>query len=273
MWAVKYATVREEPGDGTKVLDVPTHGIVELLGEQREISYGGNPTVWVKISYRDFTGWVYREHLEEYQALYPHNEVEIADQTPKPDDLEQYFYYEGDVKYNMCGQLCVAWILGIPVKEILDSWKVGSHSFYERIFMGANDKGTTDYDLNNLLSLYEFETPCVTFKNGLLDPVAGRELVTPRRMDKMLETHHLIASVSISRVDGNLREPSSKTALHWVVVNQVVADGVDRGFVELYNPAPNRMQLYSWNEFITSAGSPYGLWVLRRSPRVITPIF
>jgi hypothetical protein len=62
-------------------------------------------------------------------------------------------------------------------------------------------------------------------------------------------------------------------ALHWVVVDRIVADGVNRGFMELYNPAPNRVQLYSWDEFIKSAGSPYGLWVPRQVPRQVRNVF
>jgi hypothetical protein len=270
LWAVGYAPLRDAPGAGHKYLDIPTHALVDNTGEQVETMYGGQNTLWLKVTYRGKTGWAYAGFFEDYEEHYPIAEVEIENQTPETDDLAQYFYYEGDEKNNMCGQLSVAWILGIPVMQILDRWKVGSPPFYARIFGGKADRGTSADDLDNLLDLYGIETPCLRFGNGLTDPLLERPLVTPRRMEKMLETHQLIASVHIDTISGNLR---GSGALHWVVVDRIVADGVNRGFMELYNPAPNRVQLYSWDEFIKSAGSPYGLWVPRQVPRQVRNVF
>ncbi len=266
MWTTGQAPLRQTAGTGQKLLNIPPRTVVDFSEEEVEITYQGKNTTWLKVTYRDKTGWSYASFFEKHEERYPDDEVQIDNKTPNTDDFEQYFYYEGRVKHNMCGQLCVAWILGKPVVEVLESWKVGSPPFYLRIFGGLADRGTNTNDLDNLFSQFDFQTPCLRFGTGLKDPVLGRPLVTPRRMEKKLETHQLISSVHMDRGNGNLRGGG---ALHWVVVDRVIPNGVDRGFVELYNPAPNRVQLYSWSEYIKSAGSPYGVWVPRRQARVL----
>jgi hypothetical protein len=53
-----------------------------------------------------------------------------------------------------------------------------------------------------------------------------------------------------------------------VVLDKVIPDGINRGWVEIYNPFPNKRQMYSFNEFIKSckAEGYTGLWVSRTLP-------
>jgi len=39
----------------------------------------------------------------------------------------------------------------------------------------------------------------------------------------------------------------------------VVQERMGRGLVYVYNPFPNREEVYSWREFAASAMSPYGV--------------
>jgi hypothetical protein len=74
----------------------------------------------------------------------------------------------------------------------------------------------------------------------------------------LLENGSVIASVNIDSSTGLLR---GSGALHWVAVTKITAERNGLGFVELYNPAMNRIECYSWLEFINSARQPYGVYV------------
>ncbi len=81
----------------------------------------------------------------------------------------------------------------------------------------------------------------------------------------MLTTHYLIAAIRIDSVAGNL---GGGRVGHWVVLDKVFPEGINRGWVEIYNPFPNKRQEYSYSEFIKSceAESWTGLWVNRNPP-------
>lgn len=68
----------------------------------------------------------------------------------------------------------------------------------------------------------------------------------------------MITSVNINSNTDLLR---GSGVLHWVVVTKVTAERNGLGFVEVYNTAMNRIECYSWLEFINSARQPYGVYV------------
>ena len=121
-------------------------------------------------------------------------------------------------------------------------------------------RGTNTAELDSMLEVYGYPTPSQRLDAGLRDPLLARPVVTPGRMAAVLAEHRAIVGVKINKSTGDLR-PSG--ILHWVVVESVIPDGVNRGWVELYNPFPNRMQRYSWAEFVVSMGAPYGILVRR----------
>ena len=67
-----------------------------------------------------------------------------------------------------------------------------------------------------------------------------------------------VASVNIDGSTGLLR---GSGVLHWVVLTKISPERNGLGLVELYNPAMNRIECYSWQEFINSAHQPYGVYV------------
>ena len=78
----------------------------------------------------------------------------------------------------------------------------------------------------------------------------------------MLEKYYLIAGVKIDLNSGKLR---GQGIGHWVVLDKIVPNGINGGWVELYNPFPNKRQEYSYDEFIKSCGGPSwsGVWIKR----------
>jgi len=81
-------------------------------------------------------------------------------------------------------------------------------------------------------------------------------------MNKMLINKYLIAGVKIDKFSGKLR---GQGVGHWVVLDKITPNEINGGWVELYNPFPNKRQEYSYVEFIKSCSGPSwnGVWVKR----------
>ena len=87
-------------------------------------------------------------------------------------------------------------------------------------------------------------------------------------MQKMLETHYLIAGVRIKSTDKFTGRLSGGGTGHWVVVDKITTNGKNdgcQGWVEIYNPFPNKRQEYAFDEFMTSFAGQLGVWVKRKS--------
>ena len=98
---------------------------------------------------------------------------------------------------------------------------------------------------------------------ALYEPHIKRSRYTIKGIQRLLETGSVIVSVSI---DGNSGQLRGSGVLHWVAVTKVTPERNGLGFVELYNPAMNRIECYSWLEFINSARQPYGVYVPKEQP-------
>jgi hypothetical protein len=235
-----------------KITDLFERTVVEATGQKREpyeeVRYVTENNV--------FTGWVHEEDLEDYVENYPRDCVVIFNQTPYPNDFEQYFIYNGAKQVNACGELCVAFVLGISLQELLENWQVKAPSFWKRIFSGGRARGTASSELREMFDIYaQANQELVT---ALYEPHAKRSRYTIKGMQRLLGTGSVIASVSIDNNSGLLR---GSGILHWVAVTKVTAERNGLGFVEVYNPAMNRIEVYSWLEFVNSARQPYGVYV------------
>lgn len=262
-WTISYAPLRNEP-NGTKILDIPGGAVVVTTGEAAEVESNGNIVRWEKVTYRGKTAWVHAGYLEDLIEKFPAYEVEIATATDDETDAAQYMVLNGDVKYNMCGQLCVAFISGDDVITFVEKWKTAAPVYYNWTIAGDRDQPTGIDVLNSMLKVYGYRTntdDIINFTTGLTDPLVGFKS-SPGRFQKMLENYYLIACVKIDRITGKLRPQGIG---HWVVVDKVQPNGINGGWVELYNPFPNKRQEYSYDEFIISCSTPYwcGLWVKR----------
>lgn len=266
-WCIKATPLYEKPG-GKKQNNIflSVNSIYDVTGDQQIFAN----KLWSEVKFIDRNeierqGWIQDVYLEDYiedpnskgfEVLIPHP---TADST----DAAQYMKWENDARYaNMCGELCVAFIVGEDIETFLTKWKQMDGTLYKLII--PVDRPTGPDEVNNMLKVYGYPSKYITFQAGLTDADTGLRK-TPGRFQKMLATHYLIAAVRIDSVAGNIGEGKIG---HWVVVDKVLSEGINRGWVEIYNPFPNKRQVYSFDEFIRSCEAEQitGLWVNRTLP-------
>jgi len=225
-------------------MDIPLGALVEATGAQVTTSQSGQDILWSEIAYRDQSGWIYDVYLEDYGQKFPADEVHIEHPTPDPFDAAQYMLLDGGVKHNMCGELCVAFIGGDDIDTFLNKWKEKAPNYYQWAVGDDSDKTTNVDALDSMLSVYGNAVPGLHFDAGLRDPLIGFK-ISPSRLKNMLASYYLIAAVQIDLVSGRLR---GEGVDHWVVLDKVVPNGINGGWVEIYNPFPNRREEYSYDE-------------------------
>jgi len=265
-WCIKFTPLYNGPGGKKQNINLSVNHIYDVTGNQ-EI-FRGMPWTEIKFVDRDEVarqGWVQDVYLEDYvdDPVSKGFEVDIPNPTADSTDAAQYMKWESDSKYvNMCGELCVAFIAGDGIETFLNKWKQMDGSFYHLII--PKDRGTSADEVNNMLKVYGYPDKYIDFEAGLTDADIGKK-VSPGRFQNMLATHYLIAAVRIDSIAGNIGEGRVG---HWVVVDKVVSDGINRGWAEIYNPFPNKRQVYSYDEFIRSCKAEgwTGLWVNRTLP-------
>jgi hypothetical protein len=261
-WTVTQARLRDAPG-GNLLCEMPFGSLIHATGQTSQITYSGQPTTWAEVIYqtsqRTYKGWTYAPFIEAYDIHDHQPVVEIQHQTENPQDAAQYMQWLGKTQYNLCGELCVCYIAQASLGSMLTEWEAKAPSVWNSVFYGGKARTTGLPDLTSMLAVYDLPAP-IRLDAGLLDPILGRALVTPARMEKWLMTHQAIVGVKIETTFGRLK-PSGVG--HWVVLNSVYPHGINNGAVEIYNPFTNLMEGYSWGEFIQSMSAPLGLWVAR----------
>lgn len=238
-----------------KIMDVPPGAVVIHTGrtEPGAIEY-------MEIDYATHRGWVYSGYLDPYIESLPKDCVKTDLHTPDASDPEQFVHYNGARQVNMCGQFCAAYVLGIPLEMVLDKWEQKQPTLWTRIFGRKNGAkvagGTSPADLIALFSAFDLKAKDLTAE--MTDPILKRSRYTTSRLASLTKSKWVIASVNIDGGTGRLRGAG---VLHWVVVNAVQDERIGYGGVEIYNPFPNRIEYYSWTEWIASARQPYGVIV------------
>lgn len=271
--------------NGIKRFDLACGALVEPTGQQRNLTINGFDSLWTEVQHTDgngavTSGWVNDAYLEDYVEPFPNAEVVIPNPTPELHDAAQYMLVGGKQKFNLCGELCVAFIVGEDIDTLIAKWKTAAPDFFNSILAGDRDKPTGPEDLRSILSAYGYSADngqVISFKAGLTDPLVGFG-PTQGRIGRLLETHFLVALVTINSHGKLIRKPEDsstkrgknrpvveKGISHWVVVDRITPNGINAGRVELYNPFHNRRQEYSFNEFYKSCSSPAwsGWWVER----------
>jgi hypothetical protein len=240
-----------------KIMDLYERTVVESTGQQKDIYEEVRYITESGVT----TGWMYRADLEDYFENYPRDCVVILNQTPNPNDFEQYFIFNGVKQVNACGELCVAYILGISLQELLENWQVKLPAFWRSIFGSGRARGTGSGELRQMFDIYAQENMELT--SALYEPHIKRSRYTIKGMRRLIDNGSVIVSVNIDGATGLLR---GSGILHWVVVTKITPERNGLGLVELYNPAMNRIECYSWQEFINSARQPYGVYVPDPTP-------
>ena len=243
MWTNYNATV--------KVCDLLTDSVLidtyERVGDYAKVIFRATS---------DFVGWVYRGHLEEITYALPNNVVNIPRQTNSLQDAAQYILDVDGVKFNLCGELCIASILERDFQVLLDKWKAGDLGLFERLYK-YRSQPTSATDLMNILKFYHCGVQ--SLPDALLEPKTGNTILTTQRLANLIANGwHPIVGVSIETVHGKLR---TKGTRHWVAVEAVTGNGVDDGWVDIYNPFSNNVERREWEVFKNSVGVPIGVLV------------
>jgi hypothetical protein len=262
--------------DDDYVGDLPMHTIVTVPENQRKFT-DDEGTSWAEVSYtfpsgEEILGWVKDGLLEDVIENFTNAEVNIPHPTKDPTDAAQYMVWEGDVKRNMCGELCIAFIVGDDIETLLTKWKENDKlNYYISLVAKGKDNALWASHLIAILEVYGYREVskdlifsaggCIKYKDGLQDPTRSF-LISPGRLKEMLKTHYLIAHV---RQTGSGNFVESGGFGHWIVVDKIEPYGVGRGKIEIYNPYYNKREEHSYVEFRKSCGNS-GYWVNRTPP-------
>lgn len=257
--------VRTTPIVGVEVGKLPKYAKVYVLAESM-IEHAGKPVLFFEIVYlktktSHIQGWVYAGYLEPYYEKFESGLVKIKNQTPNLNDAAQYLVWMNNTQYNLCGHISVCYCAGwdADVEDFLDLLKSKKLSFITRVFPKWRGAGTSDYDLDVMLSMFDYKLPTQKISEALYDSVAGRVLLTPGRMSDILKGNRVIYSVRINTQTGKLARSG---ALHWIVLEEVIPDEF-RGAVRMFNPFCNKTEWYAWEQLVESGGTPYGRVVPR----------
>ena len=245
--------------DGEKMLVLPERAIVEADGWSEMFSFGYLTIEREMVTYRTvsrtYAGFVYVGFLEGYTEALPKNCVQIGSATADPNDAEQYALIHGVRQVNLCGELCAAYLLGVSLEDVLAEWQRAEPKIYQSVFNLFSSKqarGTGAAEVQSMLAA--FERYSVSLASVLTDPILAKARYTVSGLKAI--AGRAVASVRMDKWTGRLK-PSG--VLHWVVVTDVIPERTGYGGVEVYNPFPNRIEIYSWAEFTASAGVPIGV--------------
>jgi hypothetical protein len=210
-----------------------------------------------------YVGYVPVEYIEPFvPSLYHYDVIKIRDATPVLSDFAQNLIYRGNIQFNLCGEFSVLYCTenyDIYIEDWLDTWAMKSPSVFNRIFYGGKGRTTGISDLVSMLHTFDgypenFELLSNHFKK--LDKI----LFTPYKIQETLKNNRMIIGCKIESRFGRLRP---KGIPHWVVVENIIPESRG-GILDIYNPASNSVEAYTYDAFIESVSKvPYGILVPR----------
>lgn len=241
------APLYKDESRSVKHLDIPLYARFEVLSP---ISVNGLWQVEYVSNGKTLIGYIEDRFMEWYEQGMPNEIVDIESlQTPELNDAQQYIFWDGIKQTNMCGEMCVADVLKIPLIDVLTKWRTVDPPFYKRIFPSGKKATGTIHD--DIIKMY-----------GLFGHTARRinlPKYTPRIFSELVKNSNgVTVSVHLNTQTGAL---NGGGVLHWVNVLEVVTERLDMGHVLIYNPFGNAHEWYSWREFLATTRSPYGVIV------------
>ncbi len=237
--------------------------------------------IWHEVSLYKFNkelhGWFRGELIDEYIFPNQDNDPSVASNAqnvfdlsqplvriPADPEIDQALALKSAAQYidiksvvgstkrhfNLCGEFCVASLLGSDIMPVLMSWKAKEP--HALPILNNVNRGTTPSELLTLLNLYGW--------NGV--PYQYSSTVTPtspkRLKDLLLSGKKVISGVTIT--------PGGKVSIkggicHWVILEDAIPVGND-GWIRLYNPFMNREEVYTFDTYIAAVSKfPIGLWL------------
>jgi hypothetical protein len=298
----------QQPDKSFNVL--PKYTVVNILKSSQVMPGDSESSSWSGIVYQKtyhvsslkkwvttrVIGWVRDGDLDDY--VEQSNEefrkvmVKIPRQTESSTDAQQYFYIDVNPKedkitdlqprYNMCGELSIAFITGNDIDSVLSLWRKNSEAMYQKM-VGNADRPLETRHMENLLDLHVGPVGIAYERYKLDKDNKARKIYVSlaakdgdgrcasARFQAKLKRHYFITNLKIDTNTGDL-EPAyaAEERNHWVVVDKVTHNGAR---VELYNPFPNRREEYSFGEFYRAiGGNPNsGWWIKRDNPKFVLP--
>jgi hypothetical protein len=166
--------------------------------------------------------------------------------------------------YNLCGELSVGSMLGIPPSEAMSLFaETGRNGLYAGEI--TKDDGTVVAGKGNTTSFGDLEAMIeqAGWTAETVKGSSGGPPYTPQQMDQMLESGQgMIALVNIDtkNSDGMLRPiaDDQKNVAHWVEVMDVTTTPNGETYVRVYNPYQNAEEVYSWEDFTESWSATAG---------------
>lgn len=155
----------------------------------------------------------------------------------------------GVLHHNLCGEFCVAALSASDVIPLLTRW-LPSYGRAREILAG--DHGTSIPDLEAMLTAmgmtYEFYRA-----EGSISPI------TPSYLRQKLDAGRMAIVFTGVTQSGVVK--SHSPIRHWVVLEDVLRVG-NSGWLRVYNPFPNREEVYRFDDvFDMPSRSSIGLWV------------
>ena len=244
----------------TKLCDLPPGAIVQGLDDLNELP--GWAEVQYQTNQKTWRGYVDSEYVEAWIEPHTHDVIRIRNATPSPSDFAQNLIFLGNVQFNLCGQFSVLYCAGwdeMDIEDWLETWQLKRPSTFQRILARGRSLPTGIPDLVHMLQTFEGYPGAFPLLGGLFR-YRGAPLFTPARALSALKSHRLIAGCKIEPQFGRL---AASGIPHWIVLERVLPEGRG-GLVQLYNPASNSVETYTWEQVVTSVTrSPYGIAVPR----------
>lgn len=180
----------------------------------------------------------------------------IPNATETDKDAAQYMIRYGKIQYNLCGEFCIAYCAQDNthtdnVEDYLNYWEVKQRNFKPSFFPNNTSRTTGLVDLEKLLVDYGYTVPAkrLTSINVNIYSFA-----------MMLDYHQAIVGVHIDWT-GYL---VGRGTPHWVVLENIIVADSNHATATIYNPYTNKLEPYSWREFMTSTGAyKNGIWIER----------
>ena len=209
-----------------KHLDLPLNTVVTAIDENIENGLQ-------LIEYGKYRGWVELDYLEPYVEQLEKDCVDLSDlQTPSDTDAQQYVIVDGKRVVNACGMISIAYVAGISLSDVIQIWKSENAGHYRIV-----DRGnwlTSAEDLMTILATLGRKSDRLRMKRYTPSNLGQRDIV----------------AVTMNSNTGRLHTSGVR---HWVVPVSVFPDRLGYGTIDIYNPFPNRIERYSWREFMQSA--------------------
>ncbi len=226
---------------------------------------------------RQFTGWYKASIMHDYVVPTPDTDVTIPGNKDKVFDLSrpllrmpadpefaaarkagriaaQYIDIRGAlgyglVQHNLCGELCVAALIGSDIIPFLKAWISASKIAKELL---AQDRGTSTLDIQEMLRVagkkYEF---------WRAEPSIAP--LTPDFLAKSLGGGRMALAATGVTGGGLIRSKSG--IRHWIVVEDILPVA-NSAWVRLYNPFQDREEVYPLETvFNPTVSSAIGWWV------------